>query len=177
MSEPGFVNEAEGVGSVVASHIYDDDGTDDVSVVITDKDGGQDDDGFQEIVLNVPPIVSALDNIFADEVEGTRLVATFDDPGADDSPFEASIAWGDDTITPGVVDQDNKRVTGTHTYDEDGQFPREIGGSVTVTDKDDDSTTAFFTITLVNVRLQSVEAGNNSGLSITEGGSVTPSGT
>ena len=175
-SEPGFVNEAEGVGSVVATHIYDDDGVYDVSVEITDKDGAQGQDGFQVTVLNVPPVVLARDNIFANGVEGTRLVATFDDAGANDGNFTASITWGDGSITAGDVNQGTKQVTGTHTYTFGGSFPRDVVGSVTVTDKDGGSTTRFFTSTVVNVRLQSIEAGNNSGLSIVEGGSVTPSG-
>lgn len=119
-------NLPAGTTSFVISHIYGDNGTYDVTVTLTDKDGGMAVPFvFPVTVLNVPPTLTVAPNQLL--VPGQRLVldgmgtrpflGTFTDPGFTPIPpismetFTTTIDWGDGVIE--VVPPNSLNVTQT----------------------------------------------------------------
>ena len=101
---------------------------------------------FNVTVNNVAPALNSLTNSAAagglvGEGQAVTLSA-FTDPGAIDTHV-ASINWGDGAVTPGVVNQVGRRVSGTHAYAFGGVY------TVTVTLTDDDGGTDVRTTTAI----------------------------
>ncbi|MDP6454813.1 MAG: PKD domain-containing protein, partial [SAR202 cluster bacterium] len=171
--ENALVEQEPGIARLLLNHVYVDEvaggpdgpfGTFTVDVHAEDDDhptlhNGEDNDSFDVIVANVPPAVSGINTAFAVNDNVTTLVATFEDAGVLDGPWSASINWGDGAVTPGIVDQVNQRVTGTHQYTSPGTGPNfEVLGSVIVTDEDGGSGTGYVTFTVVPLKVPGVHA-------------------
>lgn len=121
--------------SFALSHVYADNGTYPVTVVVSDDKGGVGQDSLTVIVNNVAPTVgvitipaepAAIDTVIA-------VSAPFTDPGTLDT-HTALVEWGDGTISAGVVTEANGSgsVTGSHAYTTPGVYTV----TMTVTDND-----------------------------------------
>lgn len=119
-------NLPAGTTSFVISHIYGDNGAYDVTVTLTDKDGGVAVPFvFTVTVLNVPPTLTVAPNqllvpgqrLVLDGVGGRPFLGTFTDPGFTPIPpsteetFTTTIDWGDGVIE--VVPPNTLNVTQT----------------------------------------------------------------
>ncbi|MFN0040815.1 MAG: LamG-like jellyroll fold domain-containing protein, partial [Burkholderiales bacterium] len=138
--------ELDGAGSLLANHVYADDGEYRVTVSIVDDDKASVSASFVASVGNAAPAVNA--GVDRTAVEGERfdLEALFNDPGTLDT-HTAMIDWGDGTPVgiglvgeqpfgpPGSTDGLNGTVTGSHFYAENGVY------TVTVVVTDDNGGT------------------------------------
>jgi PKD repeat protein len=135
-------------GALSFDHSYADNGTYDVSVTVTDKDGGVSNTiTFQIVIGNAAPVLTGP----ADQggTEGTAApfnLGNFTDLGVDDDPWTVDITWGDsgtdsfDVATPGALSH-------SHTYTDNGTYTV----NVTVTDEDGAvSNTATFQVVVDN---------------------------
>jgi PKD repeat protein len=143
-------------GSVSASHVYADDGSYVVEVVVTDADGGTGRGSFTVVVTNAAPVVQAgPDRAIAEGASVALAPATFTDAGTLDS-HTATIDWGDgSTPVNGTVSESpsgppgdpagmSGSVDAAHTYGSDGVFTV----TVTVTDDDGGVGSDSFTVTV-----------------------------
>lgn len=125
---------------------YLDNGIFDVSVIITDPYGFE--IGFDNILIevaNVAPVIQSIYNLPSDPIpvnENVNLLADFIDPGLLDT-HTAEINWGDGVITLGDID--GNTISASHHYLEAGVYTI----SITVTDDDGDSTSAFYQYVVV----------------------------
>jgi PKD repeat protein len=162
-------------GSFDGSHIYRDNGSYTVHVMVTDDDGGSSaDKTFVVTVTNVTPTVIAGNNETI--TEGTALVHTisFTDPGSDS--WTGTVDFGDLSTVLNLTNADlnGKSYTLNHIYANDRSQPYTV--TVTVKDKDNPTgSTGTFQVTVTDV------APVITGLAvdqatITEGGSIALSG-
>jgi PKD repeat protein len=144
------VVEANGSGTVAGSHRYGDNGQYDVTVTVTDDDGGAGSDALHVTVRNVAPTVDAgNDQSGVDEGALVQLdPAAFTDPGTLDT-HSAAIGWGDGTTAAGTVSEANGSgtVSGSHRYGDDA--PYDV--TVTVTDDDGGAGSDALRVTVRNV--------------------------
>src|SRR5213078_4068533 len=131
------------------SHTYADNGTYTVTVSVTDKDGGVGSASFKVTVANVAPTVTAPAGQSSDEGSSHSFsLGSFSDPGANDNPWDASVDWGDGSPdTPLAFSSQGSLGSASHTYDDNGSYTV----TVTVTDKDDASGSAQFSVDVANV--------------------------
>jgi DNA/RNA endonuclease G (NUC1) len=122
------------------SHVFANDGTFSVRLVVTDNDGLTDETTTTVAVANVAPRIN--DFAGAELLPGERYSAeiSFTDPGAD--PWTASVSFGDgSSTTPAISGQ---RFAISHVYATAGTF------AVDVSVRDDDATsTARRTVTVL----------------------------
>ncbi len=140
------------------SHTYAQSGSYNVTVSVTDKDGGS---GTSEPVMvsvaNVPPTVltPTISPTTTNEGASTSFTVsgTFTDPAdALDEPFTAVINWGDNTADTATVtgagNPFNYAFSGSHTYAQSGSY----NVTVSVTDKDGGTgTSAPVMVSVANV--------------------------
>ncbi len=125
-SSMGTVTQPGGVGTqflVHGFHTYIEQGTDTITVTITDKGSSTTSTTSSATVGDAALTVSPAPIKVTAGVAFSGQVATFTDanPAGTVSDFSASINWGDGTTTPGTVTQPGGVgtpfvVTGTHTY-------------------------------------------------------------
>jgi PKD repeat protein len=147
-SEPEFTKTSQGtLGS--KSHTYVDNGSYTVSVSVTDKDGDSDSSTFTVTVSNVAPDVTAAANQTADEgTSKSFLLGVFTDPGTNDNPWKVKVEWGDGTSdTTFNADSIGALDPKSHTYRDNGTYTV----TVTVADKDLESDSGTFQVTVANV--------------------------
>ncbi|TPW17945.1 MAG: PDK repeat-containing protein, partial [bacterium] len=139
--------EAAAVSSktILAQHVYGDNGPHAVTVTVVDDDGGTVASTFTATISNVAPSLAALGDQAV--VEGSLLSlqgATFTDPGFLDT-HAATVDWGDGATEPAVIS--SKTVQGQHAFGDNGAY------TVTVTVADDDGgiSARSFTATVSNV--------------------------
>ncbi|MBI4337680.1 MAG: right-handed parallel beta-helix repeat-containing protein [Chloroflexi bacterium] len=138
-------------GAVAGSHVYTDNGTYDVRVMVRNQNTAEETtDTLRVTVNNVAPAVDAGVDQTASEGGTVNLSATFTDAGSADT-HTATIDWGDGsapeagTLTepagpnPGTV-------TGSHVYADNGTYTV----TVTVTDNDGDSGSDTLLVTVNN---------------------------
>jgi RHS repeat-associated protein len=144
---PAIVSFENGSGTIVAAHSYADEGTFPITVTVIHHNGTTGSAQAIASVSNVAPTVTLPDTIDADEGTAVTVAATFIDPGVKDT-HTATINWGDGTTSSGTVTVDTgvARASGTHTYQDDGDFVV----TVTVTDDADDSGTEATTAVVHN---------------------------
>nr|MBC8281027.1 PKD domain-containing protein [Chloroflexota bacterium] len=176
----GAVAESGGNGAVQGSHIYADNRTSGdqkytVTVGVTDKDSDSTSDTFKVQVLNVVPDVTPVEATFTNQINQTRQIATFSDPGFGDT-HTATIDWGDGGTSNGTIIESNGAgsVSGSHKFQLGGSFPTARDITVCVTDDDGGTTCVANTVTVVNMVIKNINAGNNK--TKTEGSSVSFSG-
>ncbi|MFH1725909.1 MAG: PKD domain-containing protein, partial [Elusimicrobiota bacterium] len=159
-------------GSFDGSHIYADNGTYTVTLMVTDDDAGADTKAFSVTVTNVNPTLTATAPKTIEEGVELSLtdIGTFTDPGFDNpamgtvETFTYVIDWGDVTPTDGgaaTVDTLGARGSatagsfdGSHTYADNGVYTV----TLTVTDDDGGTDTETFAVTVENVA-PTVDAG------------------
>jgi len=140
----GTVTGSAGSFSVSGSHTYAEEGTDQVTVTITDADNpansatAKPTAGVADAALTASPACSAT---FSHSYSG--LTATFTDaasPSGTLSDFSASIDWGDGTSTAGTITGagGSYSVSGSHTYASTGSFTitttiTDVGGKMATT--------------------------------------------
>ncbi len=115
---------------ITAQVTFEDNGTFQVGLKVTDAYGETSSDTAEVNLANVPPTVNTL-NVPASVNVGSSLSvsADFSDPGPEDT-FTAAWNWGNGETSPGVVT--NHTVTGSYTYNAVGTYTI----TVIVTDKD-----------------------------------------
>src|SRR5262249_54137896 len=86
------------LGSVTANHIYSDQGSYPVSVVVTDDGGGSGQGSFTANVKDVGPTLSPLANGGFLKNVGFTLTETFTEPGIADRDV-VTVDWGDGIVT------------------------------------------------------------------------------
>jgi len=131
-------------GQVTGAHAYTDNGEYTVTVTVTDDEGASGSDTLIVTVINVAPVVDAVEEVTGDEGVGLTVNASYSDSGSADT-HTATIDWGDGVVEPagaigGIVSAD-------HVY-ADNSFYTVI---VTVTDDDGGSSSAEMTVIVNNV--------------------------
>ena len=137
------------------SHDYVDEGTFNVTVTITDKDGGVGTARFSISVLEVPPVVNAGSSITLSEGGTLSRAGNFSDP-AWDSPWTATVDYGDGSGPQPLSYNANYGFSLNHAYADEGSY------AVTVSVADNEGTvgSGSFTVTVVNAA-PVVNAGTN----------------
>lgn len=143
---------AAGTGPLGArAHAYGSPGTYDVTLTVTDKDGGAGTAAFAATA--VAPLAVSARPVAADEGRPfTATVASFTyaDRNTPAGDFTAAVAWGDGTTSAGAVRPDGAGgfvVVASGTYADSGTYPL----TVTVRDADGFSASAPATATVANV--------------------------
>ncbi len=164
-----LVNVNPATSPIAAGHVYADNGVFTVTVTVTDDDGGVNSDTLQVTVNNVAPTVNAGSDQTVSQGDTVSISAAFTDPGSADT-FTATIDWGDGSSLVNV-NPATSPIAANHVYTSDGVF------TVTVTVTDDDGGVNSDTL-LVTVfdPTPAVQAPMLSATAISEGGSVTLSG-
>jgi PKD repeat protein len=150
------------------THTYTDDGTFNVSLTVTDDDGGTDTESATVVVTNVVPVVSAGVSSTGPENTALSFTGTFTDAGSSDTH---TFVWdfGDSST-------DTTTLAPTHTYTAPGTYIV----TLTVTDDDggvaSDTTSGVVTNTAPTVTMQSLSSAVE-GTSIGYTGSFTDGGT
>ena len=134
-----FGDENTNTTTLTPSHIYADDGVYNVSLTVDDQHGGVVSDTLVVTITNVAPTVVAGADQHLNIGSTATINATFSDPGSDDT-HTATINWGDENETAGIVDQGT--VTASHTYTQTGEY------TVTITVNDDDGGQGSDTLTI-----------------------------
>jgi PKD repeat protein len=128
------------------SHVYADNGTCTVRVVVKDSDGGVGSDTAKVIVNNVAPTVGEITAPLGPVQVNTSISATADfaDLGVLDT-HTAEWDWGDGSTSPGAVDETGGSASGNHTYTTAGMYTVML----TVTDGDGGSGQSTFQYVIV----------------------------
>jgi hypothetical protein len=150
-SDPGTITGGNGSFAVTGSHTYADEGSDPVAVAISDLDGGSSVTANSTAAVadaalgSTPATLNATVGIPMTNV----TVAQFTDPNPADpaSNFTATITWGDNSQSSGIVTGADGvfSVQGAHTYN----APGTLGVSVTIDDKGGSQTIPAGTATVV----------------------------
>jgi len=129
-ASPGAINgpDANGVFTVSGSHVYAEEGTKSVQVLIAHDAAPTVTVASQSAVADVPVALSG--GLTINAVEGatsvSQALATFSDPGGTEPPadYSATVAWGDGTSSSGSISYGATTgqftVFGTHRYAEEG---------------------------------------------------------
>ena len=144
----GNIEPGATTSPILGGHTYGESGTYQITVTVTDDDGGFDSTTIDVDVANVAPIVTpgTPTLLEGDGITGVVL-ATVTDPGVE--TFSATMDWGDSTgiDTTVSLDTSTMEVTGTHGYLDDGSY----SGSVCVAD-DEPQVCSAVTVTVDNAR-------------------------
>ena len=168
----GTVTEKNGVFSVAGSNTYAVDGSDKITVTITDK-GGSTTTATSTATVADAALTANGSPVSATEGSstGTVTVATFTDanPSATAGDFTATINWGDGTSSSGTITEDpNTKIFSVngaaHTYTEEGHYTI----TATIADVGGSTTTATSTATVADAALTA----SGSPVSATEGSST-----
>lgn len=120
------------------THTYEDDGTYEVCLTVTDDDGATDSACHEVAVSNVAPSLTASLTASIDCRTNASLALAFTDPGSVDNPWSVDVNWGDGSpLTEFDAATQGPQADLTHLYTAPGTYTV----SVTVTDKDGGSDT------------------------------------
>ncbi|WP_406658140.1 DUF2341 domain-containing protein [Methanolobus sp. ZRKC2] len=154
-----FGDGSNATDTLVPTHVYADNGVYNVTLTVTDDDGGIGTDTLEVTVNNVAPVVDIGSDVIVDEGDIVSFFGNYSDNGTADTH---TIEWdfGDgsnssDTLTP------------EHVYVDDGVY------NVTLIVTDDDGGTGTDTLEVIvtssNERTVTVNLQDSSGLPLTEG--------
>jgi PKD repeat protein len=138
---PGSTDGAWGM--VLGDHVYADNGTYAVAVIVTDDDGASGADTFEVVVQNVAPAVDAGADQTVYKRDTLSFTVSFNDPGSD--THTATINWGDGSPVEYLVDIGSP-FSRSHVYANAGIFTV----SVTVTDDDGATGSDTAVVTVLN---------------------------
>ncbi|MGD9127827.1 MAG: PKD domain-containing protein, partial [Planctomycetia bacterium] len=132
-AEPGTVTVTQGSvgvatsGVVAGAHVYLDEGTYTVTVVVTDDDGGTHSDTFTVSVANVAPVITGVNSLASLEGSTLQLTGTFTDAGESDT-HTATIYWGDGTSSAAQVTTNAGQgtIAAEHVYADNGTYAVQI---------------------------------------------------
>lgn len=126
-----FGDNTTGTG-VSPTHTYAADGAYNVSLTVTDVLGMPSTAATTTATIgNLPPVVSAGQDVTVFPAQMYALNVTWSDPGANDAPWNYTINWGDG-VTESGTKNDQSAITGSHGYGTPGTYTVHV----TVTDKD-----------------------------------------
>ncbi len=143
-------DEVEGaVSPLTVEHVYADDGTFTVSIGVADDDEGVGSGDATVTVSDVAPVVEVGPDQTGFTEQTITVTAIFTDPGTLDT-HTATIDWGDGTVEPADVDEDegSGTVEGEHEYLIAGAFPVAIS---VIDDKGPVGTGSLQVLVLVSV--------------------------
>jgi hypothetical protein len=145
----GSITGSGGSFTVTGSHKYGEEGSNAVSVTITDADNTSNAATASTTAKVADAALhgtSGSPTRTGTNVSGTVATFTDDDPGGTVSDYTASINWGDGTTTTGTVTAGTGKfnVGGSHTYTKSGTFVV----TVTIKDKGGSTTTASESVTI-----------------------------
>ena len=126
----GTVGGSPGSFTVTGSHVYAEEGTKTATIVLAD-DTPNTSTGTATAIVNVADAALSATGATVASSEGfafTGVVANFTDadPNAISTDYTATITWGDGSTSTAAVAANGSggfRVTGTHTYAEEGTSP------------------------------------------------------
>src|SRR5262249_34594648 len=155
------------------SHLYADDGTYTVTVVVSDPAGAVGKGTLAVTVNDVAPVVAASASATINEGGTYTSSSSFADPGAD--TWTATVDYGDGSGAQALTLNADKTFALSHTYSRSGTF------TVTVAVKDDDGSvgTSTAVMTVNNVAPVVTLSGNptiNQGQALSATGSFTDPG-
>jgi PKD repeat protein len=131
----------------VLSHTYADNGAYNVTVTVTDDDGGVGSDTAVVSVNNMAPVVNAGPDTTINEGGVFTSSGSFSDPGAD--TWTATADYGDGSGIQQLALNPDKTFSLSHTYANNGTY----AVTITVTDDDDGVGSGTTMVTLTNVPL------------------------
>ena len=116
-----------GVFQVTGTHTFAEEGTNAVTVTISDVGGSTATANSTAIISDAPLAAAGVAVTPTEGIAFTGVVATFTDadPGGAVSDYATQIVWGDGTTTTGTVAANVSGgfdVSGTHTYAEEGTY-------------------------------------------------------
>ena len=138
----GTITEANGQGSVAADHVYADEGSYVITLVVADDDGVSATRTASATIGDATPVISSASNLAGNEGDSLAFSGVFSDAGKLDT-HTATIDWGDGTTTAGTVSEANGQgtVTSSHAYAEEGTY------TILLSVADDDGITGTRTAT------------------------------
>ncbi|MCB1849724.1 MAG: PKD domain-containing protein [Gammaproteobacteria bacterium] len=148
-------------GTLTPSHVFVEDGSYKVTLVVTDDDGGAGSDTLIVTVGNLAPVVTVPGNQNVTEGDNVVLAAAgFTDAGTTDT-HTATVDWGDGVVESAAVTESaggGSVALGSHVYPENGVY------TVAVTVTDDEGAFGRDTLEVtVNNAPPVVEAGADQG--------------
>jgi uncharacterized delta-60 repeat protein len=148
-------------------HIYKEEGSYTVTVVVTDDDGTSGTASFNVTVKDVTPTITAGGNLTLNEGDGFGRNGYFSDPSGD--TWTGTVNYGDGSGNQSLTLNADKTFNIGHVYRDEGSYTV----TVTVTDDEGVSGTGTFTVTANNV-VPTVSAGGNT--TINEGDTLSRAG-
>ena len=174
-SSPGTVSYSGGVYSVAGSHTYAEEGSDNITVTVTDDGGSSTTITGTASITDAALTGSGVTENGTQDVSLTAPVATFTDanPNGSLSDFTATVTWGDGTAATSATITESGgvfTVAGTHTYAIQGTYMPTVtivddgGSTATVTDTFDivhapPTVTAGGTATYIGAEAVTLDAG------------------
>jgi len=148
----GAVVEEDNADYIAGQHVYANDGSYTIMVIVTDKDGAPASASSVVTVNNIPPVVDAGSNITVyEDNPSVNITASFTDVGIKDT-HTATIDWGDGKPTEeGILTESDGEgeVVGRHLYPaDDGNYT----ATVTITDDSGESAQDTLHVTVKNVK-------------------------
>lgn len=139
-SSTGTVTAAGGGYVVSGSHLYAEDGSYPITVVVDNLDGSPTTIDTTATIVEAPLVGTGLPFTGMEVTNATMPVATFTAGQEPVSSFTASIDWGEGVTAPGTItllSSGQYQVSGTYAYLDEGSYPI----AVTVTESGEPSST------------------------------------
>ena len=171
--EPAIISVTNGgpsiptTGTVSTGHTYQQDGTYEVIITLSDDDQGIVYQALQYTVVNAAPEFSPITAIVGHEGNTVTLTAPYSDPGVLDE-HTWTIDWGDASFSSGTNVAGQTAIQAEHIYADDR--PDDYVISVQLTDNAGDSATATTSATIQNVAPTLTAAQNQT---VAEGSTLT----
>ncbi len=139
-----FGDGSGATGTLTPVHVYPDEGTFTVTLIITDDQGTSGSDLLIVTILNVPPSFGGIVNQTVALGEIVDFTVDYHDPGVFDT-HTATINWRDGTLEAGELDPGEQTISGNHLY----ALPGVYSVLITVQDNAGDETSATLIITVL----------------------------
>ncbi|HEX5442235.1 MAG TPA: DUF4214 domain-containing protein, partial [Pirellulales bacterium] len=125
-TSPGTVTGGNGQYTVSGSHIYAEDGSYPVAVVINPSQGNASTVDTTATIAEAPIVGVGLPVGGMEMINSTTPVVTFTAGAEPVSDFTAVIDWGEGVVTPGIIralPNGQYQVSGTYAYLDEGSYP------------------------------------------------------